>query len=425
MEISFSELGSKLGGPCGILELMDDLGRALTTDPAMRMMGGGNPAHVPAVQEIWRRRMVEMLEDGGSYDRMLANYDPPQGNPAFIAALAAFLREECGWPVTSENLAVTPGGQSAFFFLFNLLGGRSGTGVHRKILLPLVPEYIGYENQGTGPDWFVACEPIIDRLSAHEFKYRVDFTAVERVLREQAIAAICVSRPTNPTGNVLTDDEISRLSALAIQHGVPLIIDNAYGLPFPGAIFVEATPFWNEETILTLSLSKLGLPGTRTGIVVAKPEIARAISAMTSVIGLANTNLGQSLTLPLLQSGAMKDIATDIIRPFYLQRSQQAQAWMHESCGDRFPYAVHKSEGAFFLWLWFPELPITSRELYERLKSRKVLVVPGEYFFFGLNADQADWPHRRQCLRMTFSQSPEIVREGIQIIADTVAELSS
>ncbi len=424
MDISFSELGSKLGGPCGILELMDDLGRALTTDPAMRMMGGGNPAHVPAVQEIWRQRMAEMLEDGGSYDRMLANYDPPQGNPAFIEALAAFLRQECGWPVTADNLAVTPGGQSAFFFLFNLLGGKSATGEHRKILLPLVPEYIGYENQGTGPEWFVACEPIIDHLSAHEFKYRVDFTAVETVLREQAIAAICVSRPTNPTGNVLTDEEISRLSALATQHGVPLIIDNAYGLPFPGAIFVDAKPFWNESTILTLSLSKLGLPGTRTGIVVAQPKVARAISAMTSVIGLANTNLGQALTLPLLQSGAMKQMASDIIRPFYEERSLQAQAWMHEACGDRFPYAIHKSEGAFFLWLWFPELPITSRELYEKLKSRKVLVVPGEYFFFGLNAAQADWPHRRQCLRMTFSQSPEIVKEGIQIIADTVAELS-
>jgi valine--pyruvate aminotransferase len=424
MDLSFSQLGNKLGGPCGILELMDDLGRALTTDPAMRMMGGGNPAHVPAVQAIWRERMAEMLADGAAYDRMLANYDPPQGNPAFIAALATFLSEQCGWPITSANLAVTPGGQSAFFFLFNLLGGKSPEGIHRKILLPLVPEYIGYENQGTGPDWFVACEPIIDQLSAHEFKYRVNFSAVEQVLRTQSIAAICVSRPTNPTGNVLTDEEIAHLSALAIEHKVPLIIDNAYGLPFPGAIFVEAQPFWNEQTILTLSLSKLGLPGTRTGIVVARPEIAQAIAAMTSVIGLANTNLGQALTLPLLQSGELKRISSDIIRPFYEGRSIQAQAWMHEYCAERFPYAIHKSEGAFFLWLWFPELPVTSRELYEILKTRKVLVVPGEYFFFGLSPEQADWPHRRQCLRMTFSQSPEIVREGIQIIADTVAELS-
>ncbi len=423
MEITFSQLGQKLGGPCGITELMDDLGQALTTDPAMRMMGGGNPAPVPAVQALWRERMAELLAEGASFDRVLGNYDPPQGNPAFLTALAAFLQQSCGWPVTAENLAITPGGQSAFFFLFNLLGGLDATGRQRKILLPLVPEYLGYENQGTGPEWFVGCPPIIEQLSTHEFKYRVDFPAVEEALRTQDIAALAFSRPTNPTGNVLTDAEVQRLSTLAREHGVPLIIDNAYGLPFPGAIFVDAQPFWNEDTILTLSLSKLGLPGTRTGIVVARPEVVRAVAAMTSVIGLANTNLGQALTLPLLRTGAMRQVAAEMIRPFYEARSVQAQAWLHEACGERFPYAVHKSEGAFFLWLWFPALPITSRELYERLKQRKVLVVPGEYFFFGLNPAQADWPHRRQCLRMTFSQAPEIVQEGIRILADTVAQL--
>jgi valine--pyruvate aminotransferase len=425
MAIIFSKAGQKLGGACGILELMDDLGRALTTNPGMRMMGGGNPAHVPAMQAIWRERMSALLADGGAYDRMLANYDPPRGNPAFLQALASFLQQECGWAVTPDHLAVTPGGQSAFFFLFNLLAGPHADGTHRKILLPLVPEYIGYENQGLGADWFHACEPIIEMTGAHEFKYRVNFPAVKAALHAQTIAAICVSRPTNPTGNVLTDEEIAQLAELSKAHHVPLIIDNAYGLPFPGAIFVNAKPFWNEQTILTLSLSKLGLPGTRTGIVVAHPQIAQAISAMTSVVGLSNTNLGQALTLPLLQSGEMANLSRTVIRPFYEERSQQAQAWFHEFCAERFPYAIHKSEGAFFLWLWFPELPIDSRELYERLKSRQVLVVPGEYFFFGMESSKDNWPHRRQCLRMTFSQSPEIVREGIQIIADTVAELTA
>ncbi|SPW38574.1 class I and II aminotransferase [Escherichia coli] len=45
---------------------------------------------------------------------------------------------------------------------------------------------------------------------------------------------ICVSRPTNPTGNVITDEELLKLDALANQHGIPLVIDNAYGVPFPG-----------------------------------------------------------------------------------------------------------------------------------------------------------------------------------------------
>jgi valine--pyruvate aminotransferase len=52
------------------------------------------------------------------------------------------------------------------------------------------------------------------------------------------VGAICVSRPTNPTGNVLTDDEIARLHASwRSTTDMPLIIDNAYGPPFPGILY--------------------------------------------------------------------------------------------------------------------------------------------------------------------------------------------
>ena len=40
-------------------------------------------------------------------------------------------------------------------------------------------------------------------------------------------------RPTNPTGNVLDDDEVDHLRQLACDHNIPLIVDNAYGAPFP------------------------------------------------------------------------------------------------------------------------------------------------------------------------------------------------
>jgi len=58
----FSSIGGKLAGHSGILELMDDLGRAMTTDPNMRMLGGGNPATVPEMQALVRQRMRQLLE---------------------------------------------------------------------------------------------------------------------------------------------------------------------------------------------------------------------------------------------------------------------------------------------------------------------------------------------------------------------------
>mgnify|MGYP000240401475 CR=1 FL=1 len=56
-------------------------------------------------------------------------------------------------------------------------------------LLPLVPEYIGYSDQGVDGCLFHAVPPLIEKTGPHEFKYRVDFDALEVT---DDIAAICV-----------------------------------------------------------------------------------------------------------------------------------------------------------------------------------------------------------------------------------------
>ena len=419
MSYEFSKFGQYLGCGSGIGELMDDLGHALASGgPDMKMLGGGQPARIPEMNAVWRMRLEELMEEPGGLERSLTSYDPPSGNPRFLEAIAGLFRETFGWNLTSENVAVTSGGQTAFYFLFNLLAGDMPDGSRRKILLPLVPEYIGYANQGNCGDLFRAVTPLIEKTGPHEFKYRVDFDNLEVT---PDIAAICASRPTNPTGNVLTDDEVARLSTLAKQHKIPLIIDNAYGAPFPGILFADATPFWEEHVILTLSLSKIGLPGTRTGIVIGPPEIIRAVGSMSAIAGLSNPNIGQQITLPLIQSGEILKLSRNVVRPFYQEKCRLARAAAVEAFGEDIEWFMHVSEGALFLWFWFPGLPISSKELYERLKKREVLVIPGEYFFFG--HDDPDWKHRKECIRVSYAMDEAVVKDGLRIIAEEVRKL--
>jgi len=419
----FSLAGGKIAGRSGILELMDDMGRAMILDPHMRMLGGGNPASIPEFEVLLRERMDELMAENGAFEKMIVTYDPPQGNPRFIHALAMLLKKEFGWDIGPQNIAITSGGQSAFFYLFNLLGGKFANGRSKKILLPLAPEYIGYADQGIDPDLFCACKPGMEwpkGPDGHTFKYTIDFAAVEKALAENEIGAIAASRPTNPSGNVLTDAEVARLSALAEAHEIPLILDNAYGTPFPGVMFVPAKPFWAPHTILVMGLSKLGLPGTRTAIIIAPEQIASAISSLTAIIGLANGTIGQQIALPWIENGSILEIGPKIIRPFYESRSIAATAMAHEVFNAAgVDWALHANEGSFFHWLWLKNLKISTRELYARLKTRKVLTVPGEYYFFGL---QEDWPQRHECLRLNFSRDPETVREGYQIIAEEAAK---
>ena len=232
------------------------------------------------------------------------------------------------------------------------------------------------------------------------------------------IAAICLSCPTNPTGNVVSMAELQQLRELAAAQGIPLILDQAYGLPFPGAIYTDWQPVWEENLIVSISLSKLGLPGTRTSIIVASEPICAALANMNAVLALANGNLGQALLLPLLEGDRLPRAVREVVRPYYESKSQLANRVLREALGDRADYALHASEGAFFLWLWLKRCPVSAEELYQRLKRRKVLVVPGHYFFFGL---KEPWAHAQECLRITFSQPEAIVREGLEILAEEVA----
>ncbi len=414
-DISFSRFGTRLSAHCGIIELMDDLGEAMTSGD-LAMMGGGNPAVIPEVATLWRKRLSELVESGG-IDAVLGHYDPPKGNSRTTAALAALLRREYGWPVSAENIVVTAGGQTAFFLLFNLLAGVFDGGGHRRILLPLMPEYIGYANLGLCADFFRAMPPRITGHGERRFKYEIDFDRLEVA---SDVGAVCVSRPTNPTGNVLSDSEIEHLRRECGKRDIPLIIDNAYGAPFPGIVFEEIRPVWDEGIILTMSLSKLGLPGVRTAFLVAEPRIVRAMAALNAVTALSNNNLGQALVAPLLESGELLRICREVIRPFYEAKRRRALAWLEEGLGEAFPWRVHESEGAMFLWVEFPRLPASAAELYRELKREGVLVVPGHYFFYGLEEEH---PHAERCVRLTFSQPDAEVQRGMALFGRTLRRL--
>ena len=413
MTMQWSSFGERFTRHTGSLELMEDLGEALTAESSALFLGGGNPGKIPEIQERIQARLAAIASHAEDADRLLGNYAHPKGELRFRQALARLLAREYGWRLTAENIALTGGSQAGFFLLFNLLAGTFPNGSHKRVLLPVTPEYIGYADQGLSESLFVARQPRIEERADHLFKYRID---LDGLTVTDDIGAICVSRPTNPTGNVITDAELAALDELARAVDVPFIIDNAYGQPFPGIIFVDAEPIWNENVILCMSLSKLGLPGVRTGIVVAREEIVDALMRMTAVMSLAVGSVGPVLVEEIVESGEIIEWSRNFITPFYREKAEFAiNVLKHELEG--LPFRIHVPEGAFFLWLWLPGLPITSAELYERLKRNDVFVISGHHFFPGL---ETDWPHRNECLRISFAQRGQAVADGMRMIAAEV-----
>lgn len=411
--MKLSTFGEKFSSTSGIVELMDDLGSALNENPDMIFMGGGNPGRLVEVEAIFQQRLEAIMSDPAQRHSLFGIYQSPQGDLQFREQIAGFLRKQFGWALNERNIAVSNGSQSAFFVLYNMFAGEMPDGNYRSIHLPLAPEYLGYGDIGLANNFFVATRPSIELLEDRLFKYHVDFS---RLKLDDNTGAMCVSRPTNPTGNVLTDEEIEHLDAIAQQRQIPFIIDGAYGLPFPAIMFNDARPHWNENTILALSLSKLGLPGVRTGIIVASEDIIRAYTNINTIVSLACGNLGPALAKELFKTGEILSLTRDYVTPFYRERSMQTAQWFREALGD-LPYHIHKPEGAIFLWLWFEGIPISCQTLYERLKKRGVLIVPGQNFFVGMDDD---WAHKHECIRVSYAQDADTIKRGVKIIAEEV-----
>ena len=65
MPWELSEFGQGLCTGSGIGELMEDLGAALTVGgERIRMLGGGQPAHIPEIDAVWRQRMNHFIANG-------------------------------------------------------------------------------------------------------------------------------------------------------------------------------------------------------------------------------------------------------------------------------------------------------------------------------------------------------------------------
>ncbi|MDK4683750.1 valine--pyruvate transaminase [Kingella negevensis] len=422
--MQFSNFGNKFTQKSGILQLMDDLGTALNSDRPINMLGGGNPARIPEVNQAYQKTLEQIVANGAGVESV-GNYSTPQGDTKFVSALVDFFNREYNWGLTSDNIALTNGSQNAFFYLFNLFGGKFADS-DKAILLPLAPEYIGYADVHVEGKHFISVPPKMEDVQ-HEgqdgfYKYRVDFDALENLpeLQNGKIGAICCSRPTNPTGNVLTDDEMARLDALAQKHNIPLIIDNAYGMPFPNIIYSDVTLTWHSNIILCFSLSKIGLPGVRTGIIVAAPEVVQAISSLNAIVNLAPTRFGGAIATPLLQDSSLKNLADNAIQPFYKKQAALAVSLLKQEFKD-YSVKIHKPEGAIFLWVWFEGLPITSQELYERLKAKGTLIIPSEHFFVGL--DTKNYRHAHECIRMSIAQPDETLQKGIATIGEVVRKV--
>jgi valine--pyruvate aminotransferase len=380
-------------------------------------LSAGNPVILPEVEQLWRDCTTDLL-NSADYGEVVCRYGSSQGYEPFIEAVLADFNQRYDLALSDRNILITPGSQALYFFAANAFGGYTADGRLKDIVLPLSPDYTGYGGVSLFPEAVKAYKPTIEISEApHSFKYRPDFSQLE--ITDQT-GFVLFSRPCNPTGNVLSNEEVDRIATLAAPHNVPVFVDSAYAPPYPGLNFTEMTPIFGKNVVHCISLSKAGLPGERIGIALGDESVIQVLQSFQTNLCIHSSRYGQAIAARAIASGALGHISETVIRPYYRNKFAVLEDSLTRFMPDSAPWYLHRGEGAIFAWLWFDQLSVTDRELYQQLKQYGVIVVPGNPFFPGL---KADWLHMQQCIRISLTATDDEIVEGIRHLATVVTHL--
>jgi arginine:pyruvate transaminase len=292
-------------------------------------------------------------------------YSNGRGEPATLKALAAKYSRRTGRAVGSDQFIWVPGTQSALYLLLTALV-QSGDQV-----LMADPCYATYHGlvRATG----AAIVPVALR---REFGFRLQAADLARAVTPST-RLIFLNSPHNPTGAVLTHDDVRAIGALARAHDLWILSDEVYeSLVFDGAF---ASPFdlpeLADRTVLASSLSKShAAPGFRAGWCAGPADfIARLLPLAESMLFGAQPFIADMAALALSRDF---DI-TARMREAYARRAKMVAQMLHDVSG----IDVHPPGAGMFVMLSVDRLGLDGERFALRLlQQQRVAVMPGAAF---------------------------------------------
>ncbi|MCC0177210.1 valine--pyruvate transaminase [Waterburya agarophytonicola K14] len=413
MNPALSQFGLQMSQLTGVRAIMKDIIETLRNSGGKEFinLSAGNPVILPEVEQLWRNCTQELL-DSDEYGEVVCRYGSSQGYTPLIEAVIKDFNTRYDLELSDRNILITGGSQALYLYAANAFGGYTPSGELRQVVLPLSPDYTGYGGVSLTPEALVAYKPTLDlNEDKHRFKYRPDFSQLQI---NQQTGCVIFSRPCNPTGNVISDDEVNKIANLAASHDVPVLVDSAYAPPFPALNFTDMNPQFGDNIIHCMSLSKAGLPGERIGIAIGDRKLIEILESFQTNACIHSSRYGQAIAARAIASGKLADIAVNVIRPHYQRKIKVLEDTLDAAMPKDIPWYLHQGEGAIFGWLWLKDLPMTDWEFYQELKQVGVIAVPGSTFFPGL---KEDWQHKQQCLRISLTATEAEIAEAMKRLA--------
>ncbi|MDV3465369.1 MULTISPECIES: pyridoxal phosphate-dependent aminotransferase [Stenotrophomonas] len=220
-------------------------------------------------------------------------YTAARGLPALRQAISGFYRSHYGLDIDPERILVTPGGSGALLLASSLL---VDPGRHWLLADPGYPCNRHFLRLVEGGAQLVPVGP--------ETAYQLTPSLVEQHWNADSVGAL-VASPANPTGTVLSADELAALSQTLHARGGHLVLDEiyhglTYGLDAPSVLQVDDSAF-----VLNSFSKYFGMTGWRLGWLVAPPAAVPDLEKLAQNLYISASSIAQHAALACFSEESM------------------------------------------------------------------------------------------------------------------------
>lgn len=320
-----------------------------------------------------------------------SHYTGMAGLLALRQAASAFVKEKYHLTYNPDNeILVTIGATEALSASLTAILEPGD-----KVLLP-APAYPGYE-------------PVVNLVGAEVVEIDTrsnDFVLTPEMLEEailkegEALKAVILNYPTNPTGVTYSRQQIKELADILQKYDIFAISDEVYAeLTYTGEPHVSIAEYLPDQTILISGLSKShAMTGWRLGLIFAPAVLTAQLIKSHQYLVTAATTSVQFAAIEALTNG--KDDALPM-KEEYIKRRDYIIEKM-----EAMKFKIIKPDGAFYI---FAKIPVAQGQdsfkfLQDFAKEKAVAFIPGVAF----------GKYGEGYLRISYAASMETIKEAMK-----------
>lgn len=294
----------------------------------------------------------------------MTHYTSSLGLSSLRQAVADYYQKKWRLSVNKNQVMITVGAEHALFIALQAI---TNPGDEIIVLEPCFSPYFDQVKLTGGKLIKVWLNP------NHDFK--IDFAAISAALTSKT-KAIVINFPNNPTGSVITDQEMEQLAALVKKNNLLVFSDEIYAdYVMPNQNFVPFSHYAPENTVTVSGFSKsYAMTGWRIGYLIGPAWLITAANEVNDAVTFSAPTISQVAAEYALNHH--DELVPPIIADFqkrlhYLEKELNQIAWLH----------VSPISGSIYAFVNIQATKLDSVTFAKKLlQQTKILVVPGLAF---------------------------------------------